>query len=140
MSTTPRIRGIMYNTASEARAKFVEYQKSLWPDPFSDSLWTVWLAYRDAFDVAPITTSDTPLPEQIEPNWWRERLKIDPFTMTLSKMEKELHAFAANFPENVKEALAKPAREVGERIDQLLIGGFALAAGLGALYIALNRK
>ncbi|HEX6292367.1 MAG TPA: hypothetical protein VFZ66_24485 [Herpetosiphonaceae bacterium] len=131
----PAIRGVLVNTADEARAKFVDYQKSLWPDLTLGSLWAVWLAYRDAFDVAPVTTSDTPLPELIEPNWWRERLKVDPFTPTLMRTAEEIAKAAAE----VSKA-AKNLNDATRESPMLVFGGIAAVAALGVVIAVATRK
>jgi hypothetical protein len=131
----PAIRGVLVNTADEARAKLVEYQKSLWPDPTLGSLWAVWLTYRDAFDVAPITTADTPLPEVIEPNWWRERLKVDPYTPTLMRMGEELAKAGA--------AVAQAAKNINDATKDngaLMFGGLAAVAALGIVFALASRN
>lgn len=93
------------------------------PDVGLFALKDVWLKYVDAFDTAPITTDKTPVPERIEPSWWLEkRTEFSPVLKDIKGAAKDLGG------------------ELGERIDQLIIGGFALAAVLGIVSILANSR
>lgn len=112
---------------NDARDAMLEYNSRVLPDPLLDGLKIVWLKYREAFDTAPITTEKTPIPERLEPDFWRSTMTT--LTPSIAKLGGKV------------EDLAKAAgTEINRRIDQVAIGAFVLAAGLGTLYVLANRK
>ncbi len=109
-----------------AREALAAYEDSFLPDPFFHGLQIVWLAYREAFDIAPITTEKTPLPERIEPDWWR----------AANNSLQPSFASLGNAVEAVEEAAAK----AGEVVSNVAFTGAVIATGLAALWIVLNSR
>lgn len=106
-----------------AREALAAYEDTVLPDPFFHGLQIVWLAYREAFDVAPITTDKTPLPERIEPSWWRAA-------------NNSLQPSFANLGSKLEEA----ADKAGEVVSNVAFTGAVIATGLAALWIVLNSR
>ena len=106
-----------------AREALAAYEDSLGPDPFFHGLQIVWLAYREAFEIAPITTEKTPIPERIEPDWWRAANTA--ITPTLG---------------NISEKLEAAADKAGEVISNAAFTAAVIGTGLAALWIVLNSR
>lgn len=106
-----------------AREALEAYEDTLLPDPFFHGLQIVWLAYREAFDIAAITTDKTPIPERIEPSWWRA---------TNNALQPSL----ANMGQKLEDA----AEKAGEIVSNVAVTGAVIATGLAALWIVLNSR
>ncbi|HET8939003.1 MAG TPA: hypothetical protein VFN67_36415 [Polyangiales bacterium] len=119
--------GLINPRINAARDAMHEYNTRILPDPLYDGLKIVWMKYRDAFDLAPITNDATPIPERISPDWWRQQ--ITTFTPTVKKVA-----------EGFEELAKATGEQIEKRINQIGVAAFVLIAGLGSLYIFANRK
>lgn len=106
-----------------AREALAAYESSRAPDPFFHGLQIVWLAYREAFDIVPITTEKTPIPERIEPDWWRATN----------------NALQPSFTQ-LGDKLEEAAKQAGEAISSAAFIGLAVSSALAALWIVMNSR
>jgi hypothetical protein len=108
---------------NQARDAMMQYKLSLIPDVGWIRLQEVWHLYVAAFDAAPVTNENTPVPERIDPDWWRAQAVQ--WTPTLA---------------NIGTAIEDAATKAGEKLNELAIAGLSIVAGLGVLWVMLNRR